>query len=98
MIVSSSSGNLPLVALGLGSRLLTLFRLLEGMSCSRRLCSGRRRVGGRGGEDGVRDSACVGDSFFGKVAFLLGVFCDCVDMSDEILLGEGRSLISSSSP
>jgi len=64
-----------------------------------RLCNSRRRVGGRGSEGGsVRDSACRGECFSGKVLCLLGVFCDSVEMRGGLLLGESRSLISSSSP
>jgi len=98
MIVSSSSGSLPLLALGFGSRLLRLFLLCEEMSCSKRLCNGRRRAGGRGDEGGgVRDSARVRGSFVGKVACLLGVFCGSAEVSGDLLSGESRSLISGSS-
>lgn len=62
-----------------------------------RLCNSRRRVGGRGSEgDSVRDSACRGECFSGKVPCLPGVFCDDVEMSGGLLSGESRS--SSSSP
>lgn len=64
-----------------------------------RLCNSRRRAGGCGSEGGsVRDSACRGECFFGKVPCLPRVFCDGVEMSGGLLPGESRSLISSSSP